>query len=292
LLINLKSVDAVIEPAHFGPFNLLPRIRRVTIIHDLTPILFPELHRWHSQFLQNRFLRGILRRTHLIVANSDNTAKDIARIYPEVAGKVHRIYPGRNETFAFREDAAVLDKYGVRRPYFLFVGTIEPRKNLLVLLEAFRIFKERTREDAQLVIVGGDGWKSEAFFAALEQHPFKADILRPGFVTAADLPALYSAAVAFVYPSKYEGFGLPVLEAASCGTAVITADNSSLPEAAGPGALLFSSSDSTALADRMHELFRDENLRRELGSKGLAHSHRFSWDRFSREFIALLESVP
>jgi glycosyltransferase involved in cell wall biosynthesis len=146
LLINLKRVDAVIEPAHFGPFNLLPRIRRVTIIHDLTPILFPELHRWHSQFLQNRFLRGILRRTHLIVANSDNTAKDIARIYPEVAGKVHRIYPGRNETFAFREDAAVLDKYGVRRPYFLFVGTIEPRKNLLVLLEAFRIFKVRSRQ--------------------------------------------------------------------------------------------------------------------------------------------------
>jgi glycosyltransferase involved in cell wall biosynthesis len=130
LLLNLKRVDVVIEPAHFGPFNLLPRIRRVTIIHDLTPILFPELHRWHSQFLQNRFLKGILRRTDLIIANSDNTANDIRRTYPEVAGKVCRIYPGRNETFAFREDAAVLDKYEVRKPYFLFVGTIEPRKNL------------------------------------------------------------------------------------------------------------------------------------------------------------------
>jgi glycosyltransferase involved in cell wall biosynthesis len=289
LLLNLKRVDVVIEPAHFGPFNLLPRIRRVTIIHDLTPILFPELHRWHSQFLQNRFLRGILYRTDLIIANSDNTANDVAKTYPDVRDKVHRIYPGGNERFAFREDAALLDKYGVRTPYFLFVGTIEPRKNLLVLLEAFRIFKERTREEAQLVIVGGNGWKSEAFFAALEQHPFKEDILRPGFVVAADLPALYSSAVAFVYPSKYEGFGLPILEAASCGTAVITADNSSLPEAAGPGALFFPTADYSSLADCMETLYRDADQRKRLGDRGLTHAKRFSWDNFAAQFLELLE---
>ncbi len=289
MLLNRKGIDIVIQPAHFGPVNLRSRIKRVTIIHDLTPVLFPELHRWHSQFLQNRFLRRILRRTDLIIANSDNTANDISRTYPEVAGKVRRIYPGRDERYAFCEDRRVLEQHGLRKPYFLFVGTIEPRKNLLVLLEAFRLFRERASDKVQLVIAGGAGWKSEAFFAALEQHPFAADIVLPGFVPAEDLPALYSSAVAFVYPSRYEGFGLPILEAASCGTAVITADNSSLPEAAGPGGLFFTASDPEDLANRMEALYRNEHLRKDLGARGLAHARGFSWDLFAAEFLRLLK---
>jgi len=260
----------------------------VTFIHDLTPILFPELHRWQSQFLQNIFLRGILRRTDLIIANSDNTARDIIANYPESASKVHRIYPGRNENFHFSKDAGVLVKHGLSKPYFLFVGTIEPRKNLLVLLEAFRLFKERKSADVQLVIVGGVGWKSKEFFAALEHHPFKADIVRPGFVQTIDLPVIYSSAIAFVYPSKYEGFGLPILEAASCGTPIITANNSSLAEAGGPGALYCRSGDSVALASRLEALHADQDLRDDLSSKCLVHAEQFTWDRFAEEILALL----
>lgn len=289
LILNCRRIDTVIEPTHFGPFNLRPRVRRVTIIHDLTPILFPELHRWHSQFLQNRFLRGILKRTGLIIANSDNTAADIVETYPEVAHKVHRIYPGRGKIFHFRKDDRVLAKYGLLKPYFLFVGTIEPRKNLLVLLEAFRLFKERTSADAQLVIVGGDGWKSDDFFVALGKHPFKMDIIRPGFVPAVELPVLYSSTIAFVYPSTYEGFGLPILEAASCGTAVIAAENSSLPEAAGPGALYFSTSDVSELAARMELLYRDGNLRDDLANRGRERAQQFSWDKFASELLELLK---
>jgi glycosyltransferase involved in cell wall biosynthesis len=288
-LLNCKKIDVVIQPAHFGPVNLRPRIKRVTFIHDLTPILLPELHRWPSRFLQNRFLRGILRRTDVIIADSDNTAKDLITTYPESASKVHRIYPGRNENFHFSKDEGVLAKYGLRKPYFLFVGTIEPRKNLLVLLEAFRLFRERVSEEIQLVIVGGEGWKSKDFFSALEHHPFKADIIRPGYVPAIDLPALYSSAIAFVYPSKYEGFGLPILEAASCGTAIITADNSSLMEVGGPGALYFRTSDSDALASRMETLHSDQDLRNDMGGKCLVHAEQFTWDRFAEEFLGLLQ---
>jgi glycosyltransferase involved in cell wall biosynthesis len=290
--LNFKRVDVVIEPAHFGPFNLLGRIRRVTVIHDLTPILFPELHRWHSQWLQNTFLRRILRRTNLIIANSDNTARDVIETYPEAAGKVQRIYPGRGEGFRFKSEPVVLKRHGIRKPYFLFTGTIEPRKNLLLLLEAYGLFREKIPDAIQLAIVGGKGWKSEDFFAALERHPHRTDIVQIGHVPTPDLPALYSSAIALIYPSLYEGFGLPILEAASCGTPVITARNSSLPEVAGRGGLFFETRDASDLAAKMVELYRDEPLRKQLGEAGLAHARQFDWDAFASRLLELLEEHP
>lgn len=293
-VLHLKKVDVVLEPAHFGPFNLLKFIKRVTIIHDLTPILFPNFHRWHSQFLQKIFLKGILNKTDLIIANSDNTASDICKVYSNNCNKVKRIYPGKTAFYKPDNKSGVLSKYKITTPYFVFVGTIEPRKNLLVLLEAFTIFKTQYKNNINLVIVGGVGWKSEAFTAALDDHPFKDSIICTGFADSDDLPTLYSQAIALIYPSLYEGFGLPVVEAMSCGTPVITGNNSSLPEAGGDAALYFDATDAAALAIHMEKLFSDTALRNELSEKALIHVQKFDWDRFATEawcsFTALNKS--
>src|SRR6185295_4219377 len=110
-ILRRKKADVVLEPAHFGPFNLSKKIKRVTIIHDLTPILFPELHRWHSQILQKIFLRGILNKANLIITNSENTSKDVCRVYPSNCSKVKRIYPGISDSFKPSNIPGVLEKY-------------------------------------------------------------------------------------------------------------------------------------------------------------------------------------
>ena len=283
IVLHFKNVDVALEPAHFGPFNLLKHIKRVTIIHDLTPILFPDLHRWHSQFLQKIFLKGILNKTDLIIANSDNTAKDICKTYPRNCNKVKRIYPGKSLIYKPENKTDVLSKYKINTPYFLFVGTIEPRKNLLVLLNAFRTFKQTNKNNVALVITGGIGWKSESFSSALNEHPYKDQINCTGFVDIADLPTLYTQSIALIYPSLYEGFGLPVVEAMSCGTPVITGNNSSLPEAGGLAALYFDATNDDALAAQMKIIYDDKNLRNRLSLLAIEHVKKFDWDAFATE---------
>ncbi|MEM6396001.1 MAG: glycosyltransferase family 1 protein [Bacteroidota bacterium] len=232
-LARKLKVDAVFEPAHFGPFNLPGSIKRITMIHDLTPILFGEFHRWHSQFLQKTFLKGILKRTHLVLTNSHNTQRDVERVYPFIAGKTAMIHLGLSEQFKPVETKVFQKRLGLERPYFLFVGTIEPRKNLGLLLDAYDQFREAHTSPVDLVIVGQKGWKSEAFYEQLAQHPYRADIHLPGFLHFEQLLEAYSHSLALIYPSIYEGFGFPVLEALACGTNVICSDNSSLPEVGG-----------------------------------------------------------
>jgi len=277
-ILHRNKVDVVIEPAHFGPFNLSGKIKRVTIIHDLTPILFSKWHRWHSQVLQKIFLKSILNKSDLIISNSDHTTKDICKVYPQNCNKVKRIYPGKNKSFKPETKPGVLEKYQIHHPYFIFVGTIEPRKNLLSLLEAFRKFKEQHTSDFILLIAGGTGWKAKPFFDALANHPYKDEIICTGFVDAHDLPTLYTNAEALIYPSLYEGFGLPIVEAMSCGTPVIAANNSSLPEAGGDPAFYFNAEDSGELAMQMTKFLNDRQLRGKLSAGMQQHVAKFDWD--------------
>jgi glycosyltransferase involved in cell wall biosynthesis len=282
IVVHYLKADIVIEPAHFGPFNLLRRIKRVTIIHDLTPILFPELHRWHSQILQKIFLKRILNKADLIITNSKNTSKDLCEVYPHNCKKAKRIYPGISDVFHKDISQQALNKQGITKPYFICVGTIEPRKNLNVLLKAYEHFMD-TGAVVELVIAGGKGWKSESFFEALKKHPYQEHIIITGFVDTKDLPALYSNSIALIYPSKYEGFGLPIVEAMKCGTPVIAAKNSSLTEAGGDAALYFNSSDSNELSAHMLNIFSDNIIRSQLSEKSLLQASKFNWDKFATE---------
>nr|MBS0037461.1 glycosyltransferase family 4 protein [Saprospiraceae bacterium] len=291
LILRWHRVDAVIEPAHFGPFNLPASVKRITVIHDLTPVLFPGLHRWHSQLLQRLFLKGIMRNADLIVANSEHTKRDICNYAPEVCEKVVRIYPSTAEgPVKFSE--AVLKQYGIRPPYFLTVGTVEPRKNHAWILDAFEEFKSREMSNCQLVISGGRGWKSNSFFEKMENHPFRKDIVYTGFVPDEHLPSIYHFSIAMLYPSQYEGFGLPVLEAIRWGTIPVVRKNSSLPEVAGPSAFYIRGEDAIEFGKLLGEL---SSLNKEERLKILRplreFTEKFSWDNFGMELWNQLESI-
>jgi len=290
IIFRKLKVDAAFEPAHFGPFGVPKRAKGITGIHDLTPILFPEMHRWHSQFLQRVFLRGILRRTDLILSNSRSTTNDLHRLYPFTKNKTSTIHLGRDESFKPSNDPGLLQHYGIQQPYFLFTGTIEPRKNLLVLLDAFRRLRD-VGARSQLVLAGGRGWKSKSFFEALHDHSYKSDIKVLGFVPTEHLASLYSMARAFVYPSLYEGFGLPVLEAMSCGTPCIVSNTSSLSEVGGEAAVYFNPRDLHKLADLMNQLLTDDAMHQDLSERSLLQSRTFSWERYVEQFKDALNQI-
>ena len=183
------------------------------------------------------------------------------------------VYPAKNKdadtSFARcqveREGNAssILKKYKITLPYFLCTATLEPRKNIPLLIRAFNDFKSKTGLPHQLVLVGKTGWKAEAILKAIENSNYKNDIIRPGYVESQDLPALYSAAEVFVYPSKYEGFGLPILEAMACGAPVLISRVSSLPEVGGSAAEYFSPDSQEELSQKMIALCSNTDLRAE-----------------------------
>ncbi len=282
------KVNVVVEPAHFGPFFMPRRVKRVTVIHDLSPLKFPEHHRWHSQLLQGLFLRRIMKKADLIITNSENSRQDIIRFFPFTEERVEKIYLGYDDSFKPDIRPEVLEKYGIKVPYFLFVSTIEPRKNLSLLLNAYHRFRMNSNKTVQLVIVGGRGWKCRHLYHEIEQHHFRSDIILPGYVPKEDLPAFYSQTMAFVYPSYYEGFGLPVLEAMACGAPCLVSNVSSLPEVAGRASLMFNPFDVSDLTDQLEAISSDPALRIELAAKSIKQAARFSWDNFAEEFLEIL----
>lgn len=288
-LRKLKA-DVVVEPAHFGPFNLPRRMKRVTMIHDLTPILFPQYHRFHSQLLQRIFLKRILKRAKLILTNSDNTSRDLVAFLPASVNKTKRIYLGHDESIKKTVGTDVY-KYNNGKPYFLYTGTIEPRKNLVILMKAYALFRDKSASEHQLLITGGKGWKSRDFYAELQKHPYKDDIVITGYVPREDLPALYSHAIAFVFPSLYEGFGLPVVEAMSCGTPCLLSNSSSLPEVGGDAALYFDPHNPAMLASLMQKVATNKELSETLSDKAIKQAEKFSWKKHVITFDKVIKDL-
>ncbi|WP_339609052.1 glycosyltransferase family 1 protein [uncultured Planktosalinus sp.] len=275
-----QKVDIVIEPAHFGPFNLPSSIKRVTVIHDLTPILFPEYHRFFSWFLQKLFLGKIIAKADLLIANSNYTKQDILKHYTNSKDKVVKIYP--DSTLSNKNEHLPL-KVPFNFPYFLTVGTIEPRKNHLLLLEAFEIFKKNNPE-YKLIIAGAKGWKSNIIYEKISNHTFKDDIIFTGFVDNETLCSLYQNATAMIYPSKYEGFGFPVLESIRLGTIPILTNNSSLPEVGSKHAFYIQNEDPLELSKVMQQVATLKSEEREIIIQRLKqHAAQFSWQNFGNQ---------
>jgi glycosyltransferase involved in cell wall biosynthesis len=275
-----QKVDIVIEPAHFGPFNLPSNIKRVTVIHDLTPILFPEYHRFFSWFLQKLFLGKIITKADLLIANSNYTKQDILKYYPKSKDKIVKIYP--DSSLSNKKEILPV-KALFNFPYFLTVGTVEPRKNHLLLLDAFEIFKKNNPE-YKLIIAGAKGWKSNPIYDKISNHKFKDDIIVTGFVDNETLCYLYQNAVAMIYPSKYEGFGLPVLESIRLGTIPILANNSSLPEVGGKSAFYIQKESPQELENVMHQVISlDIQEREQIIQKLKKSAKQFSWQNFGMQ---------
>ncbi len=284
-----NKIDIVVEPAHFGPFNLPKRIKRVTVIHDLTPIKFPKYHTLRGSFLQKLFLPGIVKRSDRLLTNSDWTKKDLIEVYPESEGKSKTIHLGLSDKFVHVKNKELLrSEHLIYRDYILYVGTIEPRKNLTFLLKAFAEFKTKYKSELQLVIVGKKGWKSEEFYDLLKSDSIYRDVRMLGFVPNSHLNLLYSGASLFIYPSLYEGFGFPPLEAMVCGTKALVPKNSSISEVCEGMAYFYNTNDPKEMADKIHSSLEDEfdpnvNIRK--------IREKFSWDNYAVQFLEQMKEL-
>ena len=291
----------------FVPSHVLPVVhpsRCVVTVHDLGYHYYPEAH----TLFQNAYLRWSTRynaRTATrVLADSEATRRDLIRYYSLPEERIVVVYPGRDETLSPVRDpqalTAVRARYGLGAPYFLYVGTLHPRKNLVRLIDAFAALRGDSRAQDQpadgmsgpkLVLAGQKGWLYEEVFARVRKLDVEKQVVFTGYVPDADLPGLLSGALAFVFPSLYEGFGFPVLEAMACGTPVICSNVSSLPEVGGDAALQIDPLDSEALAEAMHQVATDERLRTVLVERGYEQVRRFSWQLCANQVLQVLEDV-
>ncbi len=275
--------------------HLLPRVTRlksVFTLHDLVFRFYPHTHkplnRWFLTLMMPRFLNA----ADAVIAVSESTKRDAIQLYGIDEAKITVIYEGVTDHFRRASPqamAAVRRKYGLPDEFILSVATIEPRKNLTSLLEAYHALRDEV--SLGLVIVGKKGWLYSDFFNRLGELGLEHDVLFPGFVPDEDLPALYSAADLFVFPSLYEGFGLPVVEALACGTPVVTSNAASLPEVAADAAILVDPTSVDDIVRAVREVLNSKELREELRVKGPRQAARFSWQRAARETLAVYTSL-
>ncbi len=280
-----------IELFHSPNFILPPTSRAKTLltVHDLSFIRHPQgavqsLRTWLMKVVP----RSIARADH-ILADSHSTRQDLTEIFhvdPAAitvvgAGVEDRFVPVTDET----ELETVRQRYRLPEEFVLGLGTLEPRKNFTGLIEAYQ--QSPVQETHHLVIAGGKGWLYDDIFSRAESSPVADRIHFIGFVADGDLPALYSLADIFAYPSHYEGFGIPVIEAMACGVPVVCANNSCLPEVAGPAALQITATDTIALADALHRLATDELLRQQAIDRGFRQARKFSWTAAAQRLLAV-----
>ncbi len=286
--------DALFVPAHVLPFLWPPRRlpASVVTVHDLGYRYFPEAHtRFQRLYLEwsTRWSAWAARR---VIAVSQATAQDLVRFLRTPSGKIRVIHeaPPALPRVTEAQVRELVRRYGLARPYALHVGTLQPRKNLARLLEAYaRIQPGGLPWD--LVLAGGTGWGGQDLAGLARSLGIAQRVHFLGYVPDRDLPVLLWGAHLFVFPSLFEGFGLPVLEAQQMGVPVMCANNSALPEVAGDAAILVDPLDVEALAQAMLRLSRDEALRQELIAKGYENVKRFSWEKAARETLAVLEAA-
>lgn len=282
-----RPPDLLFVPAHVLP-PLRPR-RTLVTVHDLGYLHFPQAHRALDRLYLDLSTRWNARAAGHILADSQATKTDLIRACGTPAEKISVVYPGLDESLRRVDDpTAVKARYGIAADYILYLGTLQPRKNLARLVDAFALL---SNPDVQLVIAGRKGWLYDEIFARVQAHGLAERVVFTGYLPDADRPALLSGARLFAFPSLYEGFGFPVLEAMRCGVPVVCADTSSLPEIAGDAALLVDPLDTGALAAALARLLSDEPLRARLIARGYAQTECFSWDRAARQVMAIIEEM-
>lgn len=295
--LQRRPPDVFFTPAHVIPVSYFGP--SVATVHDLGYLAFPEAHTRRQLAYLRWSTAHNARRSRLVIADSAATKADLTTHTSIDPGKVRVIYPGADPLLAPVKDslelARVREKYGLRQPYLLAIGTLQPRKNLVRLIEAYA--GNGLAADAgpiQLVLAGMSGWRAEPILRAVERYQRQLPggepaIQLPGYVADEDKAALISGAQALLFPSLYEGFGFPVLEGNACGTPVLAADASSLPEIAGDAALLVDPLDTAAMAEGIRRIVVERPLRARLIQAGLENVKRFSWNEAAGRVLATLE---
>lgn len=291
----LDPIGILFVPAHTFPLIHKPGLKIVMTIHDLGAEYLPAMHQLKQKLYLDFITKYQLKSATKLIAVSKSTKKDLIKRTQIPEKNIEVIYEGinRDQFKPVKNDSLIntLNKYDLaKRKYFLFVGTIQPRKNLKRLIEAFKVLTLDSG-DLQLVLVGSKGWQSDEIYELPSKLGIKPRVKFLGHIKDQELVALYSGAVALLYPSLYEGFGLPILEAMNCGCPVITSNISSMPEIVGNAALLVNPESTEDLADQAHSLIIDDDLRNTLIQKGYNQAKKFNWEKCAKETLKLLMSL-
>lgn len=285
-------VDIVHDPTGVTPFAFgAGGARRIVSVYDTIPWSYPGVSTRLDSWIYRYWLPRVLPHVDSVVTCSIHSKNDLIRYLRVKPSQVNVVYAAANARYRPTPlTEALRSRYHLPDPYILFLGSVEERKNLKTLLKAYALLKQRGIRDT-LVIAGSKLRKYAVIEQTLRALGLEDDVVFTGYVDEPDLPAIYSGAELFVFPSLYEGFGLPVLEAMACGTPVITSTSSSLPEVAGEAALLVDPYRADALADAIQQVVADPVLRQAMRRKSLERAQEFHWDRTARQVHAVYESV-
>lgn len=280
--------DITFVPAHTLPF-VFPGAGLVTV-HDLGYRHFPEAHSWVQRAYLELSTRCSQRRAALVLADSEATAADLSRFYGTAMDKIRVVYPGFDGAAlksSAQETAAARAKYRLPARYFIFIGTLQPRKNIERIVKAFRQWqREHDDDDTALVLAGGEGWLFDKSWLEVASN-----VIVTGYIDEADKGGLLAGAIALVFPSLYEGFGFPAVEAMHCGTPVIASETSSLPELVGDAGLLVNPLDVPAIAEAMGRCSDDAALRQLLSERGIQRAKRFTWSAAAEQVMVAFDEL-
>jgi glycosyltransferase involved in cell wall biosynthesis len=267
----------------------------IAIVYDIIPLIIEGTFPWYTRAIFEKYISHTVKSADAIVAISQSTRNDLIHRLGVKPEKIHIIYPGYDDN-AFKPQTqllrvkSTLRKFKIPHEYILYAGTLQTNKNIPRLIEAFALLKKERRLPHKLVIVGKKAFGHEAVNSAIDMFAVHDDVIIAGYVRHEELPLLMHGADVFVLPSLHEGFGIPTLEAMACGTPVITANVSSLPEVVGDAALLVDPYNTHEIAEEMYRVVSDGKLREQLRQKGLERAKLFSWHKAAQEMLQLIEA--
>lgn len=289
---ELELFDIIHNPGQFLTCSNLGRHQIVTI-HDITPIVTPFYHFPFRTWTNRIFLPSVLHSSERIIADSNHTKQDICKVYGIAPEKIDVIHLAADPLYQPMDKEKILAwraEKNLDYPYLLFVGTIEPRKNIETLIKAFEMIADSFR-DLHIVLSGNRGWNSEPIFEMIGASRYSERIHWLDYVPLEELPLLYSGARAFIYPSWYEGFGFPPLEAMQCGTPVICSSSSSLPEVVGKDGIMVAPDDLPGFAREITRVLTDESFREKMVLDGFQQANLFSWEKTVEKTAEVYESI-
>lgn len=278
----LKKYKADVFVSCDGFCSLGTKVPQCLVVHDLAFLHYPAAIKKSHLLYYKRYTPRLISKAKSVVTVSEFSKQDIIAQYKTDAAKIDVVFNGVKEIFqplSEEQRATTKNKYTEGKEYFIYAGAIHPRKNLITLLKAFSVFKKRQQTNMKLVLTGRLAWKYESFKEGLKSYRYRNDVVMTGYVEEQELTLLIGSAYAMVYPSLFEGFGVPVLESMKCDVPVITSANSSMQEIAKQAALYADADSHADIADKMMLLYKDENKRKELIQKGRTVVQEYSWDK-------------
>jgi len=285
--VDILHVQNVVHPCYRG--------KLIATIHDLSFEIFPETFTKAMQFRLSKLVRRTASKADAVLTVSQNTKKDLINLYGIRPEKIEVIYNSHDRIYRPVKGHEMLDtikrKYGLIEKFILYVGALQPRKNLVGLIKAWDILRKKYGLKIKLVVVGKEAWLSSEIMKAIKNIKYSQDIIYTGYIPKEELPFVFNAADLFVFPSFYEGFGLVVLEAMACGIPVITSNNSSLPEVVGDAGMLIDPNNCEEIAEAMYKVLAEPELKESMIEKGMKRSESFSWKYTAEKTLEIYHKI-